>query len=391
MSGLDPLGDDIRPEVRELAETLRMLFASLKISLRRYAARTHSDPGTVSRYLNGKRVPPWSFVTGLLTQVADHRGEPVTTEVISRLRMLHGTAVSASTRNHRVQELQQLLEEQDQQVRDSQASEQKLKEELHDRQHRFHVVETELRALEAARASDRERHHAAMEQARAEQARLRAERDSLRQEITSLRTQLADAQQATALAEEHCARLERLLDAAEHGSLQPPQPARAPQHPVQDLLQKSGNSALPLPSPGHDVNGSLIGSVVKASIGIPLTSAVPAVAGVGGVSFTQLLPVPNPASLMLVFCSVLVSTAIFCCLLAVPGLGILVSLVRADRRDRIPRLLTRLLLGASVLAFVLGTIDPAWLGPIGEWARTLDTAKASSDSSCVLGPYKYWC
>ncbi|MCK8438484.1 hypothetical protein G3I77_37440 [Streptomyces sp. D2-8] len=391
MTGLDPLGDDIRPEVRELAETLRMLFASLRISLRRYAVRTHSDPGTVSRYLNGKRVPPWSFVTGLLTQVADHRGEPVTAEVISRLRMLHGKAVSVGTRNHRVQELQQLLEEQDQQVRESQDREQELKEELHERQRRFHMVETELRTLEAARAADRDQHRCAMDQARAEQARLRAERDSLRQEITSLRTQLADAQQATALAEEHCARLERLLDAAEHGSPQPPQPARAPHHPVQDLSQKSGNSALPLPSPGPDVNASLIGSLVKAGIGIPLTSAVPAVAGVGGVSLTQLLPVSNPASLMLAFCGVLVSTAVFCCLLAVPGLSILMSLVRADRGNRIPRLLTGLLLGACVLAFVLGSIDPAWLGPIGDWARTLNTAKASSDSSCVLGPYMYSC
>ncbi|GGY50871.1 helix-turn-helix domain-containing protein [Streptomyces djakartensis] len=391
MSGLDPLGDDIRPEVRELAETLRMLFASLEISLRRYAVRAHSDPGTVSRYLNGKRVPPWSFVTGLLTHVADHRGEPVTAEARSSLRMLHGKAVAASTRNHRVQELQQLLQEQDQHVRDSQAGEQRLEEELLKLQRRFHVVETELRALEAARASDCEEHRGAMDQARAEQARLRAERDSLRQEITSLRTQLADAQQATTLAEEHCARLERLLDAAEHGSPQPPQPARASQHPVQDPSQKSGSSALPLSSPSPDVNGSLIGSLVKAGIGIPLTSAVPAVAGVGGVSFSQLLPVPNPASLALVFCSVLVSTAIFCCLLAVPGLGMLVSLVRADRRDRIPRLLTRLLLGACVLTFVLGSIDPAWLGPLGDWARALDTAKASSDSFCVLGPYKYWC
>jgi KaiC/GvpD/RAD55 family RecA-like ATPase len=113
--------------------------------------------------------------------------------------MLHSTAVSASTRNHRVQELQQLLEEQDQQVRDSQASEQKLERELHKLQRCFDMVETQLRALEAARATDREEHRIAMDQAWTEQARLRAQRDSLRQEITSLRRQLADARQATAL------------------------------------------------------------------------------------------------------------------------------------------------------------------------------------------------
>ncbi|WUJ19970.1 hypothetical protein OHS70_38435 (plasmid) [Streptomyces sp. NBC_00390] len=250
MTGLDLLEEDIGPEVRELAKTLRMLLDSLGISLRRYAARTYCDPGTVSRYLNGKRVPPWSFVMGLLTQVAEHRGEPVTAEAISRLRTLHRKAVSAGTSNRRVQELQLLLEEQDQEVRESQAREQALAELLHERQHRLRSVQIELRAVEAARATDREEHRTALDRARAEQARLRAERDSLSREVTSLRTQLDQARQTRELAEERCARLECLLDAGEHGPSAPQQSGDSPV-PALPLLPPRDDLAAARPPQAH--------------------------------------------------------------------------------------------------------------------------------------------
>lgn len=232
MAELDAPTGDVGPEARELARTLRMLLDSLGISLRRYAGRTYSDAGTVSRYVNGKRVPPWSFVEGLLAQVAEHRGEPITAEAMGRLRSLHRAAVAAGTSNRRVQELQLLLEEQDQEVRESQAREQVLSEALHDRQHRLHTVQTHLRALEAARAADREEHRTALDQARTEQARLQTERDSLLREVTSLRRQLLQARQTTFLAEERCAHLERQLDAAEHKYAQAPRPRTPGRQPA---------------------------------------------------------------------------------------------------------------------------------------------------------------
>ncbi|MEV6805836.1 hypothetical protein [Streptomyces sp. NPDC051129] len=58
MSVLVPLGGDLPEDSRVLAEALRRLFAGLGVSVRRYAARRHRDPGSLSRFLNGTRVPP---------------------------------------------------------------------------------------------------------------------------------------------------------------------------------------------------------------------------------------------------------------------------------------------------------------------------------------------
>jgi hypothetical protein len=63
---LDPISSDVPPEVRDFAETMRVLFLALGMPLNRLAALLHSDPGTVSRYLSGKRVPPPDFIEGLL-------------------------------------------------------------------------------------------------------------------------------------------------------------------------------------------------------------------------------------------------------------------------------------------------------------------------------------
>jgi transcriptional regulator with XRE-family HTH domain len=64
---------------------LRVLLVLLGIwqgvSLNRLAALLHSDPGTVSRYLSGKRIPPPDFIDGLCKAVYDSKGSLVTAEV----------------------------------------------------------------------------------------------------------------------------------------------------------------------------------------------------------------------------------------------------------------------------------------------------------------------
>lgn len=59
--------------------TLRQQSEALGVSARRYATRRFVNPGTLSRYLAGSRVPPWKFVQDLLTDVAEERGVPART------------------------------------------------------------------------------------------------------------------------------------------------------------------------------------------------------------------------------------------------------------------------------------------------------------------------
>ncbi|MEU0751389.1 helix-turn-helix transcriptional regulator, partial [Streptomyces albogriseolus] len=107
MSKLQPLGDDLNDASRALAEALRELFESLHLSIRRYAARRRLDPGTVSRYLNGTRLPPWQVISDLFADVAEHRGTAVTTEAIELVRGLYGSAVdAASSPKHAVEILE---------------------------------------------------------------------------------------------------------------------------------------------------------------------------------------------------------------------------------------------------------------------------------------------
>ena len=78
---LSPIPDDVPAEIQVFAETLRMLFGALGMSLNRLAALLHSDPGTVSRYLSGKRIPPPGFIDGLCKAVYDAKGSLVTEQV----------------------------------------------------------------------------------------------------------------------------------------------------------------------------------------------------------------------------------------------------------------------------------------------------------------------
>ncbi|MFB6931386.1 helix-turn-helix domain-containing protein [Streptomyces chartreusis] len=87
--------DEISEEAKELAEELRLLFGSLSISARRYAARTHRDPSSVSRYLSGRRIPPSEFILEL-AQATDMTGKPMGSDSLERLLRLHRSALSSS-------------------------------------------------------------------------------------------------------------------------------------------------------------------------------------------------------------------------------------------------------------------------------------------------------
>lgn len=73
VGNLSPLPDDLPPELRELAEFLRGHFYMIKTSVRAYAFRNNWDPGAVSRFLRGDRIPPQPFVDILLADAGPQR------------------------------------------------------------------------------------------------------------------------------------------------------------------------------------------------------------------------------------------------------------------------------------------------------------------------------
>ncbi|MDT9686283.1 response regulator [Streptomyces sp. TRM76323] len=215
MGELRPLGHDLPEEARALAQALRELFEGLEVSVRRYAARRRRDPGTLSRYLNGTRLPPWQVVTDLLADLAEHRGTAVTSEAVELLRELYGSAVHAgSSPKHAVRVLEEQLADADRISRRSSVSGDVLGDALLDRTHRIADLEVRLTQLEMdwqaerARADQLEAAHPAVSQ-------LLEERDALQRQAARLGEELQAAREQRAAAEARCELLERQLDAAE--------------------------------------------------------------------------------------------------------------------------------------------------------------------------------
>ncbi|MFE2103750.1 helix-turn-helix domain-containing protein [Streptomyces sp. NPDC059468] len=100
---LAAVDEALPPPVRDLTVELRGLFSLLGVSTRRYARRRHLDASTLSRYLSGRRLPPWGFVITLIDDVAEQRGSQPLQETVARLRSLHRAALmSATTASSRV-------------------------------------------------------------------------------------------------------------------------------------------------------------------------------------------------------------------------------------------------------------------------------------------------
>lgn len=80
-------------ELRELARGLNGLFQELGCSLRSFADRVHRNPGAVSRYVRGGRMPPEDFIRVLLHEVGIARGGQVTSGEAERIAVLHRRAL----------------------------------------------------------------------------------------------------------------------------------------------------------------------------------------------------------------------------------------------------------------------------------------------------------
>ncbi|MFD7812064.1 response regulator [Streptomyces sp. NPDC059785] len=215
MAELRPLAADLNTEARALAQALRELFDGLEVSVRRYAVRRHRDPGTLSRYLNGTRVPPWELVMDLFTDLAEHRGVSATPAAIDLVRGLHHAAVrGGASPRHAVELIEQQLADADRTSRRATAHGDVLGDALLDRRHRIADLEVRLNQLEADWSAERARADALVDAAPDVDQLLR-ERDGLRAEVRRLSRELGDARRRHEDAEQRCELLERQLEAIE--------------------------------------------------------------------------------------------------------------------------------------------------------------------------------
>ncbi|GGR22648.1 hypothetical protein [Streptomyces netropsis] len=210
MGELRQFDEGLPGELRALAEALRRLFAGLRISERRYAARRSYDSSTISRYLSGRRLPPWEFILNLLHDVAEERGTVPTAETTEMLRSLHIAALEAGkSPTHKVQLLEQQLALADQQARRVASRERWLEDTLRDKEHRIRDLQMQFRELQASISLDPGPSARGMDRD-AERARLCAE-------IRQLKEELEQARALHRQAEERCDQLERQLAEAEGG------------------------------------------------------------------------------------------------------------------------------------------------------------------------------
>ncbi|MFF9898256.1 hypothetical protein [Streptomyces longispororuber] len=201
---LSPLSQGLTVEKRAFVEDLRILFSSLGVSVRRYAARRHLDASTLTRYLKGERLAQWDFVATLIADLREG-GAPITLEVEQRIRELHRDALQANRPASKRQKLEDQLAAADEEARRKRAHAQALEEALLDRMQRLSHAEARCHGL----AVELE------QQARAHQAEVdvwQGECDDLQQEITYLKEALAVTQAELIAAEDQCHMLESQLE-----------------------------------------------------------------------------------------------------------------------------------------------------------------------------------
>ncbi|MFE3109730.1 PAS domain S-box protein [Kitasatospora indigofera] len=208
------------PEVEAFANFLNQVFAVLATSLTRYAARVKRDKGSVSRYLNGRRIAPEDFVDELLCQVAETTGNPVTDEVRVQAHQLRLEALRVrSPSQHELEQLRESLGAAERELHRANVRERALLEAVVVAQNRATQAEQRYRQLESDWATVRYTSGSAeldvYTQPEGAQE-LQDEIRSLKSELEALRIELSRAQAMKYTAEEQCVQLESRLLAAEN-------------------------------------------------------------------------------------------------------------------------------------------------------------------------------
>lgn len=210
---LQPLADDLEPEVRAFVERLREIFGMTQMSLGQFAHLRYRDKGAVSKYLSGKRMPPRDFVDDLLEELAHEHGAPATPELRDLVRELHLRALQVrDAQSYRLQVLTDQLEIATTDLRQSRSYADYLQGQLTDRQEEVQTLSSNLRRTSDAFNAERDRSEAARRAFQEKIAADVAEKEWLKEEIEGLRASLSRTEDLQAEALARCAELEAMLD-----------------------------------------------------------------------------------------------------------------------------------------------------------------------------------
>jgi DNA-binding NarL/FixJ family response regulator len=197
--GFRPLDPRLSAEVLAWVAELRTIWCAAGLSMHGFASLHPIDKGTISRYLNGQRVPRdrW-FLDKLLAIQADN-GQPVTPAAREHMTNLHLRALAvAHPHEYRVRLISEELEIALTSRQEAQRYARSLEEQL-----------VERNRLVQELTDDKGRLRAAWD---AERATAQAVFDELTREVNEITGQLHLAWQQASHAEQRCLQLEELLD-----------------------------------------------------------------------------------------------------------------------------------------------------------------------------------
>jgi hypothetical protein len=192
LASLKPLSPNLSAEVRDWVTELRVVWVATGLSMNQFASIYPIDKGTVSRYLNGERVPAdrW-FLDKLLAMQADS-GKPVTNEVREHFTGLHMRALeTAHPHEYRVRRVKDALEAALTGKREAERYVEDLTIQLVERNREIQELNDDKRRLRAAMDDDYER---------------------LCREVEEITHQRELARERASSAERRCEMLEGLLD-----------------------------------------------------------------------------------------------------------------------------------------------------------------------------------
>lgn len=214
MPKLRPLRDDLAPEVRSLATFLREAFDEIETGVRSYAQSIHREPGAVSRFLSGERIPHQDFIDKLLADAYPQQSPSAAEEVLRRGRDLRNDALRVC--NSRVAEAERLAQELGDarhEILLATLRERELSEALLNKQSRVDSLLEERRRMESAQGDSSSTGNQ-IESRQQQLHRIIKERERAQEEVNRLSRELAREVAIRKAAEMYLDQLRAALDVA---------------------------------------------------------------------------------------------------------------------------------------------------------------------------------